>query len=50
MLGWNGGACKRFFSQFDKTPENFVICSPEGERPLTIADIDAWYADHPEFM
>jgi hypothetical protein len=49
FVGWNDGQCKRFIAPFTTKPRNFVICDENGERELTVEDIEKWREASPEF-
>lgn len=47
MLGWSAGQCRSFIKPLSNSPENFVVCSPTGERSLTLDDIEEWMQLNP---
>ena len=50
FVGWNDGSCRRLAAPVTANLSNFIICSSDGERPITLDDIELIKIDHPEYF
>jgi len=41
-MDWSHGQVDKFRRTFNQNPEMLTICTPQGERSLTLEDIQEW--------